>query len=109
MTVYVDQLRNTAPSRAWPFTMAAHMLADSVDELHAFATRLGMKRAWFQRGSTPHYDLTASRHKLALELGAVRLDRRQLVALVRRLRSQPPQKGQFDVTDQRSEGTATDP
>ncbi len=89
MAVYVDHLRHTARTRAWPFTMSAHMLADTLDELHAFAARLGMKREWFQSGSTAHYDLTASRHKLALELGAIRLDRVGLVALMRRLREQP--------------------
>jgi len=89
MAVYVDYLRATARTRAWPFTLAAHMLADDVDELHAFAASIGLKREWFQRGSTPHYDLTATRHKRALELGAIRLDRRSLVALMRRLREQP--------------------
>lgn len=89
MSVYVDNLRNTAPRRGWPYTMSAHLLADTLDELHTFAQRLGLKREWFQRGSAPHYDLTASRHKLALELGAIRLDRVGVVALVRRLREQP--------------------
>ncbi len=92
VTVYVDELRVTARTPKWPFTMSAHLLADDVADLHEFALRLGLKRAWFQSGSTPHYDLTASRHKLALELGATRLDKYELVALIRRLRdAQQPQ------------------
>lgn len=47
-----------------------HLLADSPDELHAFASRLGLKRKWFQDGRWPHYDLTASKRDLAVGLGA---------------------------------------
>ena len=48
-----------------------HMLADSLEELHEFALKLGMKREWFQDGSAPHYDLSKTRRALALKLGAV--------------------------------------
>lgn len=47
-------------------------MADDLDELHAFAARIGMKRAWFQpHPRHPHYDLTESRRKMAIEKGAV--------------------------------------
>jgi hypothetical protein len=90
MSVYVDELRPTARTKAWPFTMAAHMLADTIDELHAMAEAIGLRREWFQPRSTPHYDLTASRHKLALARGAKRISRVELVALLRRLRAASP-------------------
>lgn len=90
MSVYVDELRPTRPSAKWRFTMAAHMLADSVDELHAFAESIGLRREWYQPTSTPHYDLTATRHKLALAKGAKRVNRTELVAIVRRLREATP-------------------
>lgn len=94
MAVYVDALRKTTPVfRRWPYTQGAHLLADDLDELHAFAARLGMRRAWFQPGtprSAPHYDLSPARHAHALDLGAELVDRRRLVEIVKRLRGQSP-------------------
>ena len=82
MAVYVDKARH--PFRG--MTMC-HMLADTEDELHAMAERIGMKREWFQgNASTPHYDIPLFRRKLALEYGAIEIDRRQTVALIRKLR-----------------------
>ena len=71
MTVYVDEIQT------WPTTIrcfragSCHLMADDLDELHAFAARLGMRREWFQPASSPHYDLTPKRRAKALELGAV--------------------------------------
>jgi hypothetical protein len=85
MSVYVDALAD----RGWRLGPSCHLIADTVEELHAFATRLGMKRAWFQPESTPHYDLTEGRRILAMRLGAVELDRLSLVRKLRELRSGP--------------------
>jgi hypothetical protein len=72
----------------------SHLIADSQQELHAFAARLGLKRQWFQdpmtnmasakAGRTPkpgsyeaeswHYDVTASKRALAIRLGAVPIE-----------------------------------
>ena len=40
-----------------------HMISDeSLDELHLFAKKIGLKREWFQEHSKhPHYDLTTKR------------------------------------------------
>lgn len=72
MTVYVDEVR------VWPTKIrcfaggAAHMTADTLDELHAMARRIGLRRAWFQDHPLhPHYDLTPSRRAAALGAGAV--------------------------------------
>lgn len=62
------------------------MFTDSLDleELHAFAESIGMRRAWFQpHRVAPHYDLTPARHKKALELGAVEVDRKTASAIWR--------------------------
>lgn len=66
----------------------SHMVADSLDELHAMADRLGLQRRWFQvsRNGMPHYDICQSKRALAITLGAVEIDRRQMVALVRQHR-----------------------
>ncbi len=54
-----------------------HLYADTEEELHAFAARIGMRRGWAQvsRRGVPHYDLTPSRRSAAVKAGAVQLDR----------------------------------
>lgn len=73
MPVYIDILRACVPNPQWRWTESCHLYADTLDELHAFAARLGMKRAWFQHkpGRLPHYDLTATRRRQAVRLGAI--------------------------------------
>lgn len=77
MTVYVDdagipaevadQQTGRRYNRAW-----SHLTADTKDELHEFAARLGLQRRWFQ--DKPHglwhYDVTAAKRAAALNLGA---------------------------------------
>lgn len=75
MTVYVDDGFCGPPGSWGKWTGGGHMQADTVEELHAFAERLDLKRAWFQQGSrgnvTAHYDLTAGKREQAIALGAV--------------------------------------
>lgn len=82
MAVYVDAL----VERGWKLGANSHLIADSIEELHAFAARLGLRRAWFQLRSSPHYDLTARRHAQALALGARELGRLEFVRKLRELR-----------------------
>lgn len=87
MTVYVDKLQEY-PTKIRCFKAGScHLLADSLDELHSFAARLGLRRAWFQPKSSPHYDLTAGRRERALQLGAVEIGRTEMVALIRSQRA----------------------
>lgn len=57
-----------------------HMVSDaSLDELHEFASMLGMKRSWFQPHPLhPHYDLTKSKRELAVKLGAIEVNAKEL-------------------------------
>lgn len=59
----------------------SHMVSDtSLDELHAFAAKLGLKRAWFQPcppHAVPHYDLKGSKIELAKRLGAQEVTRKE--------------------------------
>jgi len=87
VTVYVDKLRSVPTGPHWKWPEACHMIADSVDELHLFARRIGMRRSWFQPVSFPHYDLHARRRARAVHAGAVEVDRRGLVAIMRRARA----------------------
>lgn len=84
MSVYVDCERNR-----YRDMVMSHMVADDVGELHAMAQRLGLKRQWFQRSrnGTPHYDICQSKRALALSLGAVEINRREMVAIARRYRA----------------------
>jgi hypothetical protein len=57
-----------------------HMVSDrSVEELHAFALEIGLRRRWFQDGPRPHYDLRPSKRRLALAKGAKEVNTRLLV------------------------------
>lgn len=83
MTIYVDDMRACTPTRNWKYASSCHMIADSIDELHIFAGKIGLRRSWFQNGRLPHYDLTVKRRIIALKRGAIPIDRRDFVARMR--------------------------
>ena len=66
-----------------PYKEWCHMVStENEDELHAFAERIGLRRAWAQlrpKSSAAHYDLTPSRRALAVKFGAVEVTSRELV------------------------------
>lgn len=68
MSVYVDDMR--APYRGM---LMCHMLADSEDELHAMADRIGVSRRHCQHAGTyrMHYDICLTKRALAVKAGAV--------------------------------------
>jgi len=67
MAILVDELREY-PGTTLPFRSWCHMATDGgFDELHAFAARLGLRRAWFQGD---HYDLPPHGRAAAVALGA---------------------------------------
>ena len=58
----------------------SHMMADTLDELHAMAATLGLKREWFQdHPRHPHYDICQSKRAQAIKLGAVPMTSLDLV------------------------------
>lgn len=72
MTVYVDEFRRYGPTAIACFRKgSSHLTADTVEELHAFAESIGLRRVWFQDARVPHYDLTRSRRDMAIVAGAV--------------------------------------
>ncbi len=93
MTVYLDDWRQPARlgkvADRW-----SHLVADTEEELHAFAARLGMRREWFQhkqhRPHHAHYDVPERARREVLEMGAVAVSWRELG---RMLRSRRPPAG----------------
>ncbi len=82
MAVYVDEEGIRWRGREW-----CHLVADSLDELHTFAAKLGLRRSWFQSKTRyPHYDVTTSVRVRALALGAHNAVREQIVSCARQMR-----------------------
>ena len=86
MAIYVDALVDWGWKMRGRQVASCHMFTDNanLEELHAFAACLGMKREWFQTHAiAPHYDLVKSRRELAVQLGAIEVNRRQASSLWR--------------------------
>lgn len=84
MAVYVDDMRAN-----FGRMVMCHMLADSDDELHAMADRIGVDRRWWQsptKTSGSHYDIALSKRALAVQLGAVQITWKQAGAMNARRR-----------------------
>ena len=84
MSVYVDQC-----VIQYGRMKMCHMIADSFDELHEMAARIGLQRRWFQvapPASFPHYDIAQTKRALAVAAGAIDCDRNTFVGHIRRLR-----------------------
>lgn len=84
MSVYVDRV-----AIGYGRMLMCHMIADSPDELHAMADRIGVARKWFQappKASFWHYDIAKSKRDLAIAAGAIDCDRNTFVAHLRRIR-----------------------
>ena len=73
MTVYVG------PS-IYPYgrMIMCHMAADSLEELHEMASKIGVRR-WFQDGFRPHYDICKSKRKTAISFGAIDSDEKTII------------------------------
>jgi hypothetical protein len=93
MSVYLDDWRQRATIREHT-SRWSHLTADTQDELHAFAERLGIPRRAFQtkpgKPSFDHYDIPEEMRGRAIELGAVSMTWREAARHRRKLR--PPTK-----------------
>jgi len=88
MTVYVDDAVHLWRGRRW-----AHLMADTLDELHGMAQRLDIPRRAFQnKTSGAHYDVPSELRERAIELGATAIsrhrDRAQVRAVISRAKAQ---------------------
>lgn len=78
MSVFVDPLHNYRASSAphcFRNKPSCHMYADTLEELHAMAKRIGLRRDWFQNSPhLQHYDLTPQKRMAAVRAGAIEHD-----------------------------------
>ena len=78
--IYVDAAINRWKGKLW-----CHLTADSIAELHAFASRLGLKKEWFQNHKLiPHYDITEKKRLIAIRQGAIALTTEERIAEVKK-------------------------
>lgn len=84
--IYVDAPRpRSAP---WQGGCSAHLVSDSsTAELCSFVASIGVNTHWYRSRSYPHFDLSPRLYRKALAAGAVRVDRRGVVAALARLRA----------------------
>ncbi|KVP75278.1 DUF4031 domain-containing protein [Burkholderia ubonensis] len=83
MAVYVDDME--AP---YGRMKMCHLIADTDEELHAMADRIGVARKWHQKPGTArsHYDIALSKKELALAAGAIPITWKQAGAMTARRR-----------------------
>jgi hypothetical protein len=77
MAVYVDDMWRL-PMGQFRGMRMSHMIADTEDELHAMADKLGLKREWYQGD---HYDVSKGVRGKAIAFGAREITVRQLSAM----------------------------
>lgn len=106
MTVYVDDAFIPAKVRNGSRTITdewCHLTADSDEELHAMARKVGLRRSYAQHMDARnrwhrHYDVTRSRRAAAVAAGAVQITWREAakrsLAEGQRLRNQPAEPEQ---------------
>jgi adenylyl- and sulfurtransferase ThiI len=76
LSVYVDNGRRPLRMKRGRRAVMCHMLADTEEELHTMAARLGLRREWYQGD---HYDIALVNRRKAVEYGAVEITQREAV------------------------------
>lgn len=60
----------------------SHMAADSLDELHEMAEKIGVATKHFQnKKDKPHYDICQQKKTKAIQFGAIEVDDRKIIEL----------------------------
>jgi hypothetical protein len=82
MAVYVDDSRIRWRGREW-----SHLIADTTEELHAFAARLDLDPRWFHRRPArpwkDHYDIPEAKRQVAIGRGARPITCRKAAEILR--------------------------
>ncbi|MFI8616522.1 DUF4031 domain-containing protein [Acidovorax sp. NPDC077693] len=88
MAVYVDDMYLSPAGQMGRMKMS-HMLADTDEELHSMADKIGVARRWWQspeKTSGSHYDIAMGKRTQALAAGAIAITWRQAGAMNTRRR-----------------------
>ncbi|MGX5729191.1 DUF4031 domain-containing protein [Pseudoxanthomonas beigongshangi] len=89
MSVYVDDAVHPWRGQRW-----AHLMADTLEELHAMARQLGIPRRAFQnKTSGAHYDVNVDLREEAIRMGAIPISRHQDRALVKAVIARAKEQG----------------
>ncbi|QEZ47217.1 DUF4031 domain-containing protein [Cupriavidus oxalaticus] len=88
MPVYVDDME-----ASYGRMVMCHMLADTTAELLDMADKIGVARKWIQKAGThhEHFDIAKSKRALAVQHGAIEIDRQGLIDILRARRAAAPQ------------------
>lgn len=88
MPVYVDDM-HLYPMGQFGRMKMSHLLADTDEELHAMADKIGVARRWHQAPPRhdSHYDIALSKRAQALAHGAISITLRQASAMNLRRRA----------------------
>jgi hypothetical protein len=80
MTVYVDDMKVQFKSKNRPDRtyVMSHMIADTEEELHAMAVKIGIAHKWHHGD---HYDITQEQRALAIKDGARAITMGQLACM----------------------------
>lgn len=75
MAVYVDDMRRRTRVGNGRPAIWSHLMADTHEELIAFALKLGLSPAWIQHAGThrEHFDVIDTKRQVAISLGAVEI------------------------------------
>ena len=83
-TIYVDPATHRYRGQLY-----CHLFSNDIEALHAFAARLGLKHEWFQKppkASWMHYDTNFRNRINAIQLGAVAVDKFEIILVAHRQR-----------------------
>lgn len=75
-------------ARKYPYRrmIMSHMAADTLEELHEMADRIGVNRKHFQdKPGKPHYDICQKMKQKAIEFGAKEVNDRELIRLYQKV------------------------
>lgn len=83
--IYIDKLQSYVKEQINPLARCygsqwSHLFTDNEQELHEFASKIGLKCDWFQnKKNFPHYDIVKSKRQQAITLGAQEIDLRDYI------------------------------
>ena len=72
--------------RKWKYRnmLMSHLIADTLEELHAMAKALGINTIHFQnKPNQPHYDICQAKKKIAISMGVQEISDKQIILILK--------------------------